>query len=189
MADIHVDRRGPSIWPWIIGLIVLALLIWALTELLDNDDDLVTDPAGEQPARVEPAPEPMAPAPMVAALPVAEIAGDPASFEGRTVSGEVRVSEVPTDRGFWIEDQGQRLFVVLGDRPLEDPIDIDPGQTIRITDARVVSASELGRISGDLDDVTRRTAAREDVVLSVDESNIQVLTGAGAQTDLNDQPL
>lgn len=28
MADINVERKGPNIWPWIIGLIVLALLIW-----------------------------------------------------------------------------------------------------------------------------------------------------------------
>lgn len=192
MADINVERKGPSIWPWIIGLIVLALLIWALTELFDNDDDsvLVTDPAGEQPSMVEPAPEPISPGPMVAALPVAEIAGDPESFEGRTVSGEARVMEVPTDRGFWIEDGGQRLFVILGDRPAEEPLDINPGQTIRITDARVVSASELDLIGGELDADTRTAAEGEAVVLSVDESNIQILQGAGGETTgADEQPL
>lgn len=39
MADINVERKGPSIWPWIIGLIVLALLIWALVEMFGGDDD------------------------------------------------------------------------------------------------------------------------------------------------------
>lgn len=39
MADINVERKGPSIWPWIIGLIVLALLIWALAEMLGGRDD------------------------------------------------------------------------------------------------------------------------------------------------------
>ena len=38
MADIRVERKGRSIWPWIVGLIVLALLIWALMELLRRDD-------------------------------------------------------------------------------------------------------------------------------------------------------
>jgi hypothetical protein len=38
VADINVERKGPSIWPWIIGLIVLALLIWALTQVLGRDD-------------------------------------------------------------------------------------------------------------------------------------------------------
>jgi hypothetical protein len=44
MADINVERKGPSIWPWIIGLIVLALLIWALAEMLGDDDDADTAP-------------------------------------------------------------------------------------------------------------------------------------------------
>lgn len=39
MADIDVTRKGPSIWPWIIGLLVLALLIWGLAEMLGDDDD------------------------------------------------------------------------------------------------------------------------------------------------------
>jgi hypothetical protein len=38
MADIKVERKGPSIWPWIIGLIVLALLVWALMELFVRKD-------------------------------------------------------------------------------------------------------------------------------------------------------
>jgi len=37
VADINVERKGPSIWPWIIGLIVLALLIWALVEMFGAD--------------------------------------------------------------------------------------------------------------------------------------------------------
>jgi hypothetical protein len=35
MADINVERRGPRIWPWIIGLVILALLIWAIAEIVD----------------------------------------------------------------------------------------------------------------------------------------------------------
>jgi hypothetical protein len=33
VADINVERKGPSVWPWIIGLVVVALLIWALTQM------------------------------------------------------------------------------------------------------------------------------------------------------------
>jgi hypothetical protein len=44
VADINVERRGPSIWPWIVGLLVLALLIWALIEMFgDRDQVAVTD--------------------------------------------------------------------------------------------------------------------------------------------------
>ena len=31
MADINVERkRGPGVWPWIIGVIILALILWWL---------------------------------------------------------------------------------------------------------------------------------------------------------------
>ena len=38
MAEINVERKGASIWPWIIGLLVLLLLGWAIVELLDSDE-------------------------------------------------------------------------------------------------------------------------------------------------------
>jgi hypothetical protein len=56
VADVRVERRGPSIWPWIIGLLVLSLLIWLLVETFGNDDAAREQPAAEQPAMAEPAP-------------------------------------------------------------------------------------------------------------------------------------
>ena len=44
MADINVERKGTSIWPWIIGLLVAALLIWALTGLFGDDEAGVDSP-------------------------------------------------------------------------------------------------------------------------------------------------
>lgn len=38
MAEIKVERRRPGVWPWVLGLTVLALVIWGLTELLGGDD-------------------------------------------------------------------------------------------------------------------------------------------------------
>lgn len=38
MAEINIERKK-NIWPWIIGLLVLLLLIWGVTEMMDNDDD------------------------------------------------------------------------------------------------------------------------------------------------------
>ncbi|HYO16027.1 MAG TPA: hypothetical protein VE685_22740 [Thermoanaerobaculia bacterium] len=45
MAEIRVERkRRSSVLPWILGLLVLALAIWAVSELMDNDrDDAVTE--------------------------------------------------------------------------------------------------------------------------------------------------
>lgn len=49
MADINVERKGANIWPWILGLIVAALLIWALMGLFGDDDADVelVEPASE----------------------------------------------------------------------------------------------------------------------------------------------
>lgn len=41
MADINVERKQRSIWPWIVGLLVLALLIWLLASMFNDDDDAV----------------------------------------------------------------------------------------------------------------------------------------------------
>lgn len=50
MAEIGIQKKKGSIWPWIIGLIVAALLIWALTEMLDTGDDVVvTEPGVVEP--------------------------------------------------------------------------------------------------------------------------------------------
>lgn len=56
MADVRVERRGPSIWPWIIGLLVLSLLIWLLVEMFGETDAAREEPAPEQPAMADPAP-------------------------------------------------------------------------------------------------------------------------------------
>lgn len=49
MADINVERGGPNIWPWIIGLVVLALLIWAIAEMAGTDDrDATVAPATQE---------------------------------------------------------------------------------------------------------------------------------------------
>lgn len=57
MADINVERKGTSIWPWIIGLIVLALLIWLLTEMFDGGDE-TREPVTAEPVPTQPVAEP-----------------------------------------------------------------------------------------------------------------------------------
>lgn len=40
MAEIRIERKPRrSIWPWILGLIVAALLVWGLVATMNNDRD------------------------------------------------------------------------------------------------------------------------------------------------------
>ncbi len=66
MADIDVQRRGHSIWPWVIGLVILALLIWLVAEIFVGERSRITEgPEGptavEEPAKVAPPPAKTAP--------------------------------------------------------------------------------------------------------------------------------
>lgn len=49
MAEINVQRKGASVWPWILGLLVAALLIWALMGLFGGDEEeaQTVEPASE----------------------------------------------------------------------------------------------------------------------------------------------
>ena len=38
MAEIRVERKRTSLWPWIIGIILLALVIWAVVTYMNNED-------------------------------------------------------------------------------------------------------------------------------------------------------
>ncbi len=39
VADIDVERKsGPPIWMWVLGLLLLALIIWAIVSMMDRDD-------------------------------------------------------------------------------------------------------------------------------------------------------
>lgn len=81
MANIDIQKKeGGSFWPWLLGLAVLALLIWAGAEMLDTDDeDFAAVPAEEQqPLEVTTPVDPM-----TAAMPV-----EVTTFEEQCTSAE-----------------------------------------------------------------------------------------------------
>ena len=40
MAEIRIEqKRNTSLLPWILGILLLALIIWAVAESMDNDAD------------------------------------------------------------------------------------------------------------------------------------------------------
>jgi hypothetical protein len=56
VADIDIQKKeGPGIWPWILGIAVLALVVWGVMEMTGNDRTAADPqepavPAAEQPA-------------------------------------------------------------------------------------------------------------------------------------------
>ncbi|WP_126173061.1 hypothetical protein [Altericroceibacterium xinjiangense] len=181
-----VDRKSQPKWLWILLLIVVFALplIWWMSDT-DGDPDLTdAEVVGANTPGADPvtAPEPVA---AEATVTIADILGSPADHIGHdgVVLTGVTVPEVPTDRGFWIEDQGQRLFAVVIDNPREAPVDIDPGQRLAITEGMIRDATFIPQIPGeDLDPDTRRILDEQDVFLVVDEANIENLSR-------NDEPL
>jgi len=57
MADINVERKKKHIWPWILGLLALLLVIWAMSRMNDNDTTAAYDAPST--AATAPATEPV----------------------------------------------------------------------------------------------------------------------------------
>lgn len=41
MAELNVERRKRHVWPWILGLLALVLIIWAIAATNNRDNDVV----------------------------------------------------------------------------------------------------------------------------------------------------
>ena len=172
MAEIPVERKRNLTWLWVIlALLLIAALIWWATA---GDEEVVTEPVGTE-AGLEPTAEPV---PAAGELTIANILASPEAYVGRDdFSGEVNVPEVPTDRGFWVEDQGQRLFALIIDEPREVPKDINAGQRLRISQGMIRDQSFLPDMPGrPLEANTLRIIQEQDVYLVVDEDNIEILS-------------
>ena len=62
MADINIERKSTSIWPWIIGLLLLAIVVFVVLQTFKggSEDEVVTpvDSATIQQPQYQPAPPP-----------------------------------------------------------------------------------------------------------------------------------
>jgi len=196
MADIDIEKKkgGMGILPWILGLILLALILWGLTQCRDDDagerETVITttgDRGARDPAAVAvPMDTGMAMADTTAAgaagmagaagaLPVAAILANPGQYGTQSVSGTARVTDVISDRGFWVEDGGQRMFVVVAEpQSAEQAIDINTGQTIRLS-GTVREGSSAGQLTG-VEQEAQRTAQGQPAFLLVNPSDVSVST-------------
>ncbi len=55
MAEINVQRKDPGAWPWILGVLALVLVGWAVIAMMDRDRD---DPEVAETGRATPPSEP-----------------------------------------------------------------------------------------------------------------------------------
>jgi hypothetical protein len=105
----------------------------------------------------------------------------PSRFIGRTLpDGEVDVASVPTDRGFWIERNGERLFALIIDVPQEEPKDINPGARLSLSDGTLRGPQDLSELRGrPLDADTEQIALAQEAFLVIDERYIEIVRPAG----------
>lgn len=196
MADINIERKKRSPLPMILGLLALALLAFLLLRSCGGDDpepaagtvtDTTTAMDATGGAAVAPAPLPPTDTTM---QPAAGAAGGTGwigqvlagTMAGQTAGGDGIVPETPSDRGFWIEENGQRVFAILAE-PSEQVRDIDPGQRVRISNARVLRGSEGAQIPQDVDAQARQTASGQQYFLLVPSSGVQIVSGGNTTPD------
>ncbi|MEW9853714.1 hypothetical protein [Novosphingobium sp. M1R2S20] len=168
-------------WLWVLlALIALALVIWWIAGSNENEELANNEIVGAEPVAVAPV-DPVAPASPNAgegAFTIASILETPATYIGRDdFQADVAVPEVPTDRGFWVEHEGRRMFAIIIDAPREVPKDINAGQQLRVRNGMVRDATFLSDLPGKaLDADTRRIANEQDAFLVVDEDDIEIMS-------------
>ena len=179
MAEIPVERKsGSKWWLWLILLLLaVALIWWLLAEGDDPEVEAVDTVAVEESADLD-----SVDAAATGEMTLAASLANPSSYYGMEgFTGEVEVGGPLTDRGFWIENEGARMFAIVIDDPAERPIDINPGATLRLNggtvrDPATISAAD---IEGDaLDEDTMNAISDQEAVLLIDESNMEITDAA-----------
>ena len=183
MAEIHIERKKSTAWLWLLlaALAVLAVLAWLLWPDPAETTPLtatIVDPIPAPATVATIAPLDSTPTANAGTPTIATILANPPQWVGREFSGTVTVAEVPTDRGFWIEEGGSRLFAILIDAPAEVPLDINAGQTIRIR-GTLRDAAYLPQLPGrPIVAATQELARRAPVYLVADEQAITIVDPA-----------
>lgn len=184
MAEIPVERKSNLTWLWILlAVLLIGLLIWWVTSG-DDDDELIVE---NETAEII-TPQVVGTAPGIS---IGDILGDPAVYLGRDdfrAEVTVPVDAEMTDRGFWIEDEGERLYVILNDGPMEEPIHINPGQTLRIDQGMLRDRTFFPDLPGELDATTENIAEQQPIFLVVDEEYIEILEAGVPQPGTDRAP-
>ena len=151
MAKLKVERKRKTAWPLLLGVLVLALVLWAITGLLTEDDDAgpdVTVPTVEDtyPPAAIPAPPDLEPANTGAdaARQVDEVAP----------LGEEDIGQLIRVAGEVVATGNDAFWILAGDEVVrvESPRVVRKGDTLSIAGTlRQADPSRTNRISDVLD--------------------------------------
>ena len=175
MAEIPVEKKSSKTWLWLLlAALLVVLIIWWLAAADDDEvETAVVDPAPIETVETTEA------TPMAGEMTLAAILAQPQQYIGQEFTGEVDVGGPLTDRGFWVENDGARMFALVIDQPREVPIDINAGQRLQVNGGMIRAGGDVSDVQGvALDDDTRALLQDQDVFMMVDESNIEILEAA-----------
>lgn len=175
MAEIPVEKKSSSkTWLWLLlAALLVVLIIWWLSAADDDVEPVVVDTAPVESV------EAVEPAPMAGEMTLAAILAQPQTYIGQEFTGEVGVGGPLTDRGFWVENDGARMFAIIIDEPREVPLDINAGQRLQINGGMIREGGDVGDVEGvPLDDDTRAVLQDQAAFIMVDENNIEILESA-----------
>jgi hypothetical protein len=166
MANIPVERdTGRPWWIWLLGLLLLALLIWLIAELLsgepDADDELLVDDPVEE------------------VTPVAPVE------TGMDLS-DVYVTRVTGDRTFYVapsETQTDMETLVILDQAMspgapgiEGQVDINDGQRVDLSDGRMEPLGDEDLLDQELTDTEMNAMTATTEVIRIDGGDVEILS-------------
>jgi hypothetical protein len=232
MADTQYETEGRnSVWPWVLGLVVLALLVWAFAANRTGEDRgaittgrvdtttpaavattdatrrsqatdgfastgaSTTDPYQGTPAdpyagttattTAGATSSEMLAATDASTIPVASIVAQPDQYVRQTVTGTATVVEIEGERGLWVEQDGQRMFVLVGQGDAPVLSDLRAGETVTLTGVvhTQVSATAL---ANDVDAEAQRVVAEQPAFLFVQAADIDSASMASTAAEDDD---
>lgn len=108
-------------------------------------------------------------------LPVDLIIVTPADYLGQPVVGVAQVADVTSDRGFWLEKNGERIYALIAKSPnMEQAVNIEPGQTVRLA-GLVYDSSLAERIAGQVEPDAMETIADQPAFILVPATHVAVV--------------
>ena len=180
MAEIPVERKSNKGWLWLllVLLIIGAIIWWLLAEANEGEFDDADEVAIEQNADTMSVDETA----QAGGMTIASILAAPEAHYGMDgFTGEFAVTGPLTDRGFWIEQDGSRMFALIIDQPREEPVDINQGARVSLDGGTIRDPEDIasGQIEGvPLDQGTLDAIAGQEAILLVNEDNITISEAA-----------